>query len=179
MLRRLGVAPEAAFDNAWRSAAWSGKENRKGAGYWEAYLKLPARKGVGFALMLWTHDDRTWPFGEINLAEGVTGTNEVLTNLHWGTQSDPRHEPQYFPLDLTKAHRYAVSLAPGVIKFYIDGVPRRTLNHSQVPVDLPMHFVMQQGADKQMLALNPSAPLSDSFTFDEVTLFKPLQQPSA
>lgn len=175
MLRKqLGIRDENLIaENSWRSSAWAGSYNAPAEGVWEVDVQMPSRAGVGFALMLWTHDDSTWPVGEINIAEGVTGTDQIMTNLHWGTQNSPRHAPAYHALDISQKHRYRVEVSRGRIAWAVDGRVIRILNSWVVPHSLPVHVVLQTGVQQEVLGTR----YRDDFWFEEKFVMTPVAMP--
>lgn len=163
--------------NAWSSSQWHGQHNPVVEGIWELDFKAPDTPGIGFAVMLWAKSDAKWPKqakpdktvdgkdcgtpidgspvewpdGEMNIAEGRTGTGKVLTNLHYkGANYDPNfdggfghHEPVEIDLDSSKMHRYRVQVAPGLMRWWVDGVLRRELYNIYVPHRMQMHLAAQ------------------------------------
>lgn len=154
LLERLNadsVEPNAVVEGAWLTGAWAGPNKPVATTVWECDLKLPAKAGIGFALMLWADESNgsIWPTGEINVAEGMTGSGKFITNLHWGaTEAEHQHAPQDHMVELGDGqwHRFKCEVQQGVIRFYMDGNLIRTLNSAEVPHQLNMHWVIQCAA---------------------------------
>lgn len=173
MLRRIG-AGQALPDAAWRSGVWCGQYNRRAAGVWEVDLTMPKRAGIGYALMLWPQDDSIWPTGEINLAEGITGSGEVMNNMHWGrSAAAAHHRPMDYKMDTSGRHRYRVAIETGRIRYSIDGKLIRTLESSMVPADVPVHLVLQCGP--KISELGSDYP--SNFEFTEQFVLRPRKMP--
>jgi len=176
LYREAGAGHDQALHNSLLCPAWAGIHNAPGLGTWEIELQAPPSDRVELVAMLWPQDDRDWPRGEINLLEGRVGTGRTLTNLHWpdpGT-GEPAHAPEEIDLDLTLWHRYRVDVAPGLIRWLVDGRLRRELNTPHTPHDLPLHLVVQAG-------VNPAIreDWHDDLEWEQTILFRPLRTPGA
>ena len=174
LYREAGAGHDQALHNSLLCPAWAGIHNAPGLGTWELELQAPPSDRVELVAMLWPQDDRDWPRGEINLLEGRVGTGRTLTNLHWpdpGT-GEPAHAPEEIDLDLTLWHRYRVDVAPGLIRWLVDGRLRRELRTPHTPHDLPLHLVVQAG-------VNPAIreDWHDDLEWEQTILFRPLRAP--
>ena len=108
-------------------------------GRFEIRARVPWGKGLWPALWMLPQDDRYggWAAsGEIDIMEIVGDRpHEVLSSLHFGSSgSDARALVTHVhPLpggsSVADWHVYAVEWEPGAIRFFVDGVHTRTLDH--------------------------------------------------
>lgn len=100
-------------------------------GFFEARIKVPKGKGLWPAFWL-LPEDGTWP-PEIDIMENLTGnTNTTFAHhMHYHYLENAAHKDSggewMSPIDLAADfHVYGVSWSPTAIKWYVDGVERRT-----------------------------------------------------
>lgn len=163
--------------SAWRGAAWCGTYNVPANGMFAAKMRVPKSPGVGFALMVWPKNDKNWPYGEINIAEGVSGSGRFLTNLHWGTRADHHQDQREYSIDTSQEHLYGVKILKNRIEYYLNNRFLRAINNTNVPYLEPSHLVLQVGALKEGPIQAPSAPYPELFEFRESFTFEPVQIP--
>lgn len=173
LYREAGASHSQALHNALLCPAWAGQHNMPGLGTWEIELQAPASDRVELVAMLWPQNDSDWPRGEINILEGRVGNGLSLTNLHWpDTDGIPQHAPEMIDLDVTQQHRYRVDIAPGRVRWSVDGNLRRELYTPHAPVDVPVHMVVQAGVNPAI-----AEDWHPDFEWEHTIYFRPVQAP--
>jgi hypothetical protein len=154
--------------------SWSGTYNAPAKGVWEFDLKAPASGRVELVAMLWPHDDKIWPTGEINILEGRVGSGRTMTNLHWPNPDtgSPDHAPLMVDVDVSEWHRYRLEIDEHRVVWSVDDRVVRELESPHVPYDVPVHLVVQAGVNPAIMD-----DWHENFWWEQEILFRPVSAP--
>jgi beta-glucanase (GH16 family) len=108
-------------------------------GRFEFSARLPAG-GQGVWPALWLYPPNQWP-PEIDVLEAINDMRTIYMTYHWGTSSNHMLDSgsTWVSNPSTAFHLYAMEWAPGVVRWYIDGVLVKTHTGSDV-TNIPMQL---------------------------------------
>ncbi|MFH0921248.1 MAG: discoidin domain-containing protein [Fibrobacterota bacterium] len=107
-------------------------------GRFEFRAQLPAG-GQGIWPALWLYPPRQWP-PEIDLVEAVNTMSTIYMTYHWGTESTHQQDGSSTTISNPGDwHIYAMEWETNEIRWYIDGVLKKTHTGTDV-TDIPMQL---------------------------------------